>query len=308
MAEFRVQVTADTRQFGGALQGAVRNLNQNFLGGIRGGLLGRGGTIGQLTSLARFGVAGFGVHTLAGIIRDADKLSGISDETRQKLRQVNDEVARLKDGAKSAIAELVAFILKYNLATLIYRQFVPEKPATTQTSAEQGEEIKRLTERLEQKKESRDRRVKAADELKKAEMALADQIDQNYLERLSKEQLLQELIRRRTFLLEQAERSDASALQKAQLRLEAERIGGDIFQLQAQEPVSLPIVGELAEPGPSRPARPTADQFARLGLYVTPGTASFANTQIGLLRAANAKLDAIRSAVEHNTSAVQETF
>jgi len=47
------------------------------------------------------------------------------------------------------------------------------------------------------------------------------------------------------------------------------------------------------------------DQFARMGLYVTGGAQGLAQSQIGLLRAANVKLDAIKGAIDNNTTATR---
>jgi|KBSSwiStaDraftv2_1062776.scaffolds.fasta_scaffold00424_8 hypothetical protein len=44
------------------------------------------------------------------------------------------------------------------------------------------------------------------------------------------------------------------------------------------------------------------DQFARQGLYVTAGAQGLAQTQLGLLRSANIKLDSIKMAIDNNTT------
>ena len=50
------------------------------------------------------------------------------------------------------------------------------------------------------------------------------------------------------------------------------------------------------------------DQFARMGLYVTGGAQGLAQSQVGLLRAANVKLDAIKGAIDNNTTATRNAF
>lgn len=48
-----------------------------------------------------------------------------------------------------------------------------------------------------------------------------------------------------------------------------------------------------------------SDQFARIGAYLTAGTAGLAQTQIGLLRVANQKLDKIERAINNNTAIME---
>jgi hypothetical protein len=91
----------------------------------------------------------------------------------------------------------------------------------------------------------------------------------------------------------------------------AEAIGQSIldefYQKIVEQNRPQPKPGAVVAPFPDVPdirkaAVPTPigqDQFARMGLYVTGGTQGLAQSQIGLLRAANVKLDAIKSAVDN---------
>lgn len=77
MPEFNVRVTADTRQFGGALKSAVQNLNQGFVRSVAGGL-------GGILSVGAFVAASKQAIEFASQFNDSSRKLGVGVEFLQE--------------------------------------------------------------------------------------------------------------------------------------------------------------------------------------------------------------------------------
>lgn len=108
---------------------------------------------------------------------------------------------------------------------------------------------------------------------------------------LKPEQQLNELYARRALLLRYIA-GTTDDLKRSQLKEELAGVDVQIAKFRAPTPGGGAGITSF-----------TQDQFARQGLYLTGGATGLAQTQVGLLRVANAKLDQIKGAID-NTSAL----
>lgn len=128
--------------------------------------------------------------------------------------------------------------------------------------------------------------------IKEAQQRIAMKQAQLAIEQLRPEQQLNDLLATRAQLLRDIANT-ADELRRAQL-MEA--------LVDTELVIAKAGVSKTARGGAAALSPIGQDQFARMGLYVTGGTAGLAQSQVGLLRAANVKLDAIKSAIDSNTT------